>query len=73
MTTSSKGDSEKRKLTHRITDSIKMALLQNPVKEIPDLSIVEALDEYISTTNGRWVIHSLQLLILIQSPHKCMC
>ena len=56
MTTSSKGDSEKRKLTHRITDSIKMTLLQNPVKEIRDLSIVEALDEYISTTNGRWVM-----------------
>ena len=89
MTTSSKGASEKRKLTHYVTntvldsqfrgitqqfvlhfndqfrrldeptdlsermpDSIKMALLQNAVKDIPQLSIVEALDEYTSTTSG---------------------
>ena len=89
MTTSSKCASEKRKLTHyvtntvldnqfrgttqqfvlhfneqfrrldeltdiseRIPDSIKMALLQNAVKDIPQLSIVETLDEYTSTTSG---------------------
>ena len=89
MTTSSKGASEKRKLTHYVTntvldsqsrgttqqfvlhfneqfrrldeltdlsermpDSIKMALLQNAVKDIPQLSIVEALDEYTTTTSG---------------------
>ena len=89
MTTSSKGASEKRKLTHYVTntvldsqfrgttqqfvlhfneqfrrldeltdlsermpDSIKMALLQNAVKDIPQLCIVEALDEYTSTTSG---------------------
>ena len=89
MTTSSKGASEKRKLTHYVTntvldnqfrrttqqfalhfneqfrrldelidlsdrmpDSIKMALLQNADKDIPQLSIVETLDEYTSTTSG---------------------
>ena len=89
MTTSSKGASEKRKLTHYVTntvldsqfrgttqqlvlhfneqfrrldeltdlsermpDSIKMVLLQNVVKDIPQLSIVGTLDEYTSTTSG---------------------
>ena len=89
MTTSSKAASEKRNLTHYVTntvidnqfrgttqqfvlhfdeqfkrldeptylsermpDSIKMALLQNAVKDIPQLSIVETLDEYTSTTSG---------------------
>ena len=89
MTTSSKGASEKRKLTHYLTntvldgqfrgttqqfvqhfneqfrrlddltdisermpESIKMALLQNAVKDIPQLSIVETLDEYTTTTCG---------------------
>ena len=89
MTTSSKGASEKRKITHyltntvldsqfrgttqqfvlhfneqfrrlddltdiskRLPESIKMALLQNAVKDIPQLSIVETLDEYTSTTCG---------------------
>ena len=89
MTTSPKGASENRKLTHYVTntvldsqfrgttqqfalhfneqfrrldeltdfsermpDSIKMALLQNAVKDIPQLSIVETLDEYTSTTSG---------------------
>ena len=89
MTTSSKGSSEKRKITHYLTntvldsqfrgttqqfvlhfneqfkrlddltdisermpDSIKMALFQNAVKDIPQLSIVETLDEYTSTTCG---------------------
>ena len=89
MTISSKGASEKRKLTHYVTntvldsqfgattqqfvlhfneqlrrldeltdlsermpDSIKMALLQNAVKDTPQLSIVETLDEYTSTTSG---------------------
>ena len=33
-------------------DSIKMALLQNAVKDIPQLSIVETLDEYTSITSG---------------------
>ena len=88
MTTSSKGASEKAKLTHnvmntvldnqfrgttqqlvlhfnerfrrldeltdlseRIPDSIKMALLQNAVKDIPQLNIVETLNEYTSTTS----------------------
>ena len=32
-------------------DSIKMALLQTAVKDIPQLSIVETLDEYTSTTS----------------------
>ena len=89
MTTSSKGASEKRKLTHYVTntvlenqfrgttqqfvlhfneqfrrldeltdlsermpDCIKMALLHNAVKDIPQLSIVETLDETTSTTSG---------------------
>ena len=89
MTTSSKGASEKRKLTHYVTntvldnqfrgttqqfvlhfneqfrrldeltdlsermpDSIKMALLQTAVKDILQLSVVETLDEYTSTTSG---------------------
>ena len=89
MTTSSKGASEKRKLTYyvtntvldnqftgttqqfvlhfnehfrrldeltdlseRIPDSIKMALLWNAVKDIPQLSIVETMDEYTSTTSA---------------------
>ena len=89
MTTSSKGASEKRKLTHYVTntvldsqfkgttkqfvlhlkeqfrrldeltdlsetmpDSIKMTLLQNVVKDISQVSIVETLDEYTSTTSG---------------------
>ena len=33
-------------------DSIKMALLQNAVKDIPQLSLVETLDECTSTTSG---------------------
>ena len=33
-------------------ESIKMALLQNAVKDIPQLSIVETIDEYTSTTSG---------------------
>ena len=89
MTTSSKGASEKRELTHYVTntvvdskfrettqqfvlhfneqfrrldeltdlsermpDSIKMALLQNAVKDIPQPRIVETLDECTSTTSG---------------------
>ena len=89
MTTSSKGASEKRKITQYLTntvldsqfrgttqqfvlhfneqfrrlddltdisermpESIKMALLQNAVKDIPQLSIVETIDEYTSTTCG---------------------
>ena len=89
MITSSKGASEKRKLTHYLTntvldgqlrgttqqfvlhfneqfrrlddltdisgrmpESIKMALLQNAVKDMPQLSIVETLDEYTSPTCG---------------------
>ena len=39
-------------LSERMPDSIKMALLQNAVKDIPQLSIVETLDEYTSTTSG---------------------
>ena len=37
-------------LSERMPHSIKMALLQNAVKDIPQLSIVETLDEYTSTT-----------------------
>ena len=33
-------------------ESIKMALLQNAVMDIPQLSIVETLDAYTSTTSG---------------------
>ena len=39
-------------LSERMPDSIKMALLQNAVKDIPQLSIVETLDEYTSTASG---------------------
>ena len=39
-------------LSQRMPDSIKMALLQNDIKDIPQLSIVETLDEYTSTTSG---------------------
>ena len=39
-------------LSERMPDSIKMALLQNAVKDIPQISIVETLDEYTSTTSG---------------------
>ena len=93
MTTASKGASEKRKLTHYVTNTvldsqfrgtseqfvlwfneqfrrldeltdltermpesikmaIKMALLQNAVKDIPQPGIVKILDEYTSTTSG---------------------
>ena len=37
-------------LAEKMPESIKMALLQNAVKDIPQLSIVE--DEYTSTTSG---------------------
>ena len=110
MTTSSKGASEKKKLTHYVTDtvlvnqfrgttqqfvlhfneqfrrldeltdlsermpdSIKMALLQNAVRDIPQLSIIETLYEYTSTTSENGSFHSPQLLILLQSPHQGMC
>ena len=39
-------------LSERMPDSIKIALLQNVVKDIPQLSIVETLDEDTSTTSG---------------------
>ena len=39
-------------LSARMPDSIKIALIQNAVKDIPQLSIVETLDEYTSTTSG---------------------
>ena len=39
-------------ISERMPESIKMALLQNAVKDIPQLSIVETLDEYTSTTCG---------------------
>ena len=39
-------------LSERKPDSIKMALLQNAVKDIPQLIIVETLDEHTSTTSG---------------------
>ena len=43
-------------LSKRIPDSIKTALLQNPVKDNPQLSIVETLDDTIPTKNGRELI-----------------
>ena len=39
-------------ISERMPEYIKMALLQNAVKDIPQLSIVETLDEYTSTTCG---------------------
>ena len=39
-------------LTERMPESIKMALFQNAVKDIPQHSIVETLDEYTSTSSG---------------------
>ena len=39
-------------ISGRVPESIKMALLQNAVKDIAQLSIVETLDEYTSTTCG---------------------
>ena len=39
-------------ISERMPESIKMALLQNAVKDIPQQSIVETLDEYTSTTCG---------------------
>ena len=39
-------------LSERMPDTIKMALLQNAVRDIPQLSIVETVDEYTSTTSG---------------------
>ena len=39
-------------LAEKMPEYIKMALLQNAVKDIPQLSILETLDEYTSTTSG---------------------
>ena len=39
-------------LAEKMPESIKITLLQNAVKDIPQLSIVETLDEYTSTTSG---------------------
>ena len=39
-------------LAEKMPESIKMTLLQNAVKDILQLSIVETLDEYTSTTSG---------------------
>ena len=39
-------------LAEKMPESIKMALLQNAVNDISQLSIVETLDEYTSTTSG---------------------
>ena len=39
-------------ISERMPESIEMALLQNTVKDIPQLSILETLDEYTSTTCG---------------------
>ena len=39
-------------ISERMPESIKMAFLQNAVKDIPQLSIVETLDEYTSSTCG---------------------
>ena len=39
-------------LAERMPESIKMVLFQNTVKDIPQLSIVETLDEYTYTTSG---------------------
>ena len=45
-------------LSERMPESINMALLQNAVKNIPQLSIVETLDEYTSTTSGAGHAHT---------------
>ena len=39
-------------LAERMPESIKIALLQNAVNDIPQLIIVETFDEYTSTTSG---------------------
>ena len=39
-------------LAEKMPESIKIALLRNTVKDIPQVSIVETLDEYTSTTSG---------------------
>ena len=39
-------------LAEKMPESIKIALLQNAVKDIPQLSIVVTLDEYTSITSG---------------------
>ena len=39
-------------LAERMPESIKIALLQNAVKDIPQLIIVETFDEYTFTTSG---------------------
>ena len=43
---------ESTDLAEKMHESIKMALLQNAVKDFPQLSIVETLDEYTSTISG---------------------
>ena len=48
-------------ISERMTESIKMALLQNAVKDITQLSIVETLDEYTSTTCGDGSSHTFTI------------
>ena len=60
-------------LAERMLESIKMALLQNAVKDIPQLSIVETLDEYTSTTSGAGSCTQLTYTFLLQSSHQCLC
>ena len=53
-------------------ESIKMALLQNPGKDIPHLSIVETLDEFTSTAcgDGSFTHLSLSMLVSDMMPPK---
>ena len=50
--------------SERMPESIKMALLQNAVNDIPQLSIVETLDEYTSTTSGHGSFTHLSYILL---------
>ena len=60
-------------LTERIPESIKMALLQNAVKDIQQLSIVETLDEYTSTTSGAGSSSHLTYTSYYNLPNQCLC
>ena len=110
MKSSSKGASEKRRLTQYVTNTtlddnykgtteqfvlhfneqfrqqeeisdpaehfppqIKLQLLQNDMRPIDDLRIVETLDEYQSITTGYVRSSSLKYQTYLFSSHKCMC
>ena len=56
--------------TGRMPESIKMALLQNAVNDIPQHSIVDTLDQY---NLWSWIMHTPHLHMLLQSSHQCLC